>query len=86
MIKFSQHQIIIISRGIHMVTFAPGLFDTELWPISTRKSPGLLAKTVPNPSWLGNPDEYAAFAEHIVLNKMINGEVIRIDGALRMMP
>ena len=45
-----------------------------------------LAKNVPCPSRLGYPDEYAALVEHVVNNKMMNGEVIRLDGALRMMP
>jgi NAD(P)-dependent dehydrogenase (short-subunit alcohol dehydrogenase family) len=68
------------------MTIAPGLFDTPLLaglPESARES---LGKQVPHPSRLGNPDEYGALAVHIVENPMLNGEVIRLDGAIRMAP
>ena len=64
----------------------PGLFDTPLLaglPEPARES---LGKQVPHPSRLGNPDEYGALAVHIVENPMLNGEVIRLDGAIRMAP
>lgn len=73
-------------QGIRCVTIAPGLFDTPMLASLPDKVRSYLAKTVPNPSRLGDPDEYAHLAQHLVLNKMINGEVIRIDGALRMQP
>ncbi|MBS1844539.1 MAG: SDR family NAD(P)-dependent oxidoreductase [Actinobacteria bacterium] len=76
----------LASKGVRVVTIAPGLFDTPMMeglPESTRKS---LAGTVPFPPRLGDPDEYAALVEHVVGNQMLNGEVIRLDGALRMAP
>ena len=71
---------------IRVVTIAPGLFDTPLLaglPESAKES---LGKQVPHPSRLGKPDEYGALAVHIVENPMLNGEVIRLDGAIRMAP
>jgi len=76
----------LASKAIRVVTIAPGLFDTPLLaglPEPARES---LGKQVPHPSRLGNPDEYGALAVHIVENPMLNGEVIRLDGALRMAP
>ena len=72
--------------GIRVVTIAPGIFDTPLLaglPEAARMS---LGQQVPFPSRLGRPAEYAALARHIVENEMLNGEVIRLDGALRMAP
>ena len=72
--------------GIRVVTIAPGIFDTPLLaglPEAARVS---LGQQVPFPSRLGRPAEYAALARHIVENEMLNGEVIRLDGALRMAP
>jgi NAD(P)-dependent dehydrogenase (short-subunit alcohol dehydrogenase family) len=72
--------------GIRVVTIAPGIFDTPLLgrlPEENRKS---LGAQVPYPSRLGSPDEFAALALHIIENQMLNGEVIRLDGALRMAP
>lgn len=71
---------------IRVVTIAPGLFDTPLLaglPEPARES---LGKQVPHPSRLGKPDEYGALAVHVVENPMLNGEVIRLDGAIRMAP
>jgi NAD(P)-dependent dehydrogenase (short-subunit alcohol dehydrogenase family) len=76
----------LASKGIRVVTIAPGLFDTPLLaglPEPARES---LCKQVPHPSRLGKPDEYGALAVHIVENPMLNGEVIRLDGAIRMAP
>jgi NAD(P)-dependent dehydrogenase (short-subunit alcohol dehydrogenase family) len=72
--------------GIRVCTIAPGLFDTPLLaglPESARAS---LGKQVPFPSRLGQPPEYAALAAHIMENVMLNGETIRLDGAIRMQP
>jgi NAD(P)-dependent dehydrogenase (short-subunit alcohol dehydrogenase family) len=72
--------------GIRVVTIAPGIFDTPLLaglPEPTRVS---LGQQVPFPSRLGRPAEYAALAQHIVENEMLNGEIIRLDGAIRMAP
>jgi NAD(P)-dependent dehydrogenase (short-subunit alcohol dehydrogenase family) len=76
----------LAGKGIRVVTIAPGLFDTPLLaglPEAARES---LGKQVPHPSRLGNPDEYGALAVHIIENPMLNGEVIRLDGAIRMAP
>lgn len=72
--------------GIRVMTIAPGIFDTPMLaglPEAARIS---LGQQVPFPSRLGNPDEYAALAQHIIENAMLNGEVIRLDGAIRMAP
>ncbi len=72
--------------GIRVAAIAPGIFDTPMLaglPEPARQS---LGQQVPFPSRLGRPDEYAALARHIVENEMLNGEVIRLDGALRMAP
>jgi len=72
--------------GIRVVTIAPGLFKTPLLAGLPEKVQNELAATVPNPSRLGNPGEFAHLVQSIVENNMINGEVIRLDGALRMSP
>jgi NAD(P)-dependent dehydrogenase (short-subunit alcohol dehydrogenase family) len=72
--------------GIRVCTIAPGTFDTPLLgalPDETRQA---LAQAIPFPSRLGRPDEFAALVAHIAENEMLNGEVIRLDGALRMPP
>lgn len=72
--------------GIRVMTIAPGIFETPMLgtlPESVRAS---LAKQVPFPQRLGQPDEYAALAVHIIENQMLNGETIRLDGAIRMQP
>jgi NAD(P)-dependent dehydrogenase (short-subunit alcohol dehydrogenase family) len=72
--------------GIRVCSIAPGLFDTALLaglPEAARIS---LGQQVPFPSRLGRPDEYAALAQHIIENTMLNGETIRLDGAIRMAP
>jgi NAD(P)-dependent dehydrogenase (short-subunit alcohol dehydrogenase family) len=72
--------------GIRVVTIAPGIFDTPLMaglPEPARQS---LAQQVPFPQRLGRPEEYAQLAQHIIENEMLNGAVIRLDGALRMQP
>ncbi|MDO8208898.1 SDR family NAD(P)-dependent oxidoreductase [Conexibacter sp. CPCC 206217] len=76
----------LASAGIRVVTIAPGLFETPLFgdlPQPTREA---LAASVPHPSRLGVPHEFAALARHIVENPMLNGEVIRLDAAFRMGP
>ncbi|MGH7392394.1 MAG: 3-hydroxyacyl-CoA dehydrogenase [Candidatus Rokuibacteriota bacterium] len=72
--------------GIRVVTIAPGIFDTPL--LGTLPDPvrASLAKQVPFPQRLGQPDEYAALACHVLENGMLNGETIRLDGAIRMAP
>jgi len=72
--------------GIRVVTIAPGIFDTPLLAGLPEAARASLGQQVPFPSRLGRPDEYAALVGHIVENEMLNGEVIRLDGALRMAP
>jgi len=70
--------------GIRVMTIAPGIFNTPMMAGLPEKAKESLAKQVPFPSRLGNPEEYAALVQHIFENAMLNGEVIRLDGALRM--
>lgn len=72
--------------GIRVVTIAPGIFDTPLLGSLPENVRQALGAQVPFPPRLGRPAEYAALAKHIIENEMLNGEVIRIDGALRMPP
>jgi 3-hydroxyacyl-CoA dehydrogenase/3-hydroxy-2-methylbutyryl-CoA dehydrogenase len=76
----------LAGRGIRVVTIAPGTFDTPLLGALPQEARDQLGAAIPFPSRLGRPDEFAALAFHIVENQMINGEVIRLDGALRMPP
>ena len=76
----------LASHLIRVVTIAPGLFDTPLLAGLPEPARVSLGKQVPHPSRLGNPDEYGALAVHIIENPMLNGEVIRLDGAIRMAP
>ena len=70
--------------GIRVMTIAPGLFDTPLLAGLPEPARISLGQQVPFPPRLGRPDEYAALAKHIIENEMLNGEVIRLDGAIRM--
>ena len=72
--------------GIRVVTIAPGIFDTPLLGSLPEPARISLGQQVPFPPRLGRPEEYAALAQHIVENEMLNGEVIRLDGAIRMAP
>ena len=73
-------------HGIRVMTIAPGLFNTPMMAGLPEKARESLAEQVPFPSRLGEPAEYAALAQHIIENSMLNGEVIRLDGAIRMAP
>lgn len=70
--------------GIRIMTVAPGLFRTPLMDELPREVQEALGASVPFPSRLGNPDEFAMLAQQIIENQMLNGEVIRLDGAIRM--
>ncbi len=72
--------------GIRCVTVAPGIFDTPLLAALPEAARTSLGQQVPFPSRLGRPAEYGALVRHIIENSMLNGEVIRLDGALRMAP
>jgi NAD(P)-dependent dehydrogenase (short-subunit alcohol dehydrogenase family) len=76
----------LAGRQIRVCTIAPGTFDT---PILARLSDDVrasLAASVPHPARLGVPDEFASLALHVISNPMLNGETIRLDGAIRMPP
>lgn len=72
--------------GIRLMTIAPGIFWTPLLATLPQEAQDSLGKQVPFPSRLGQPDEYAQLVESIVTNPMLNGETIRLDGAIRMAP
>ena len=74
------------SSGVRVTTIAPGIFATPMLdglPDEVKES---LAQSVPFPKRIGEPSDYAALALHIIENQMLNGEVIRLDGAIRMAP
>ena len=77
--ELAQHQI-------RVMTVAPGIFHTPMMAGLPQAAQDSLGAQVPHPSRLGRPDEYAALVEHIVANPMLNGETIRLDGAIRMAP
>jgi NAD(P)-dependent dehydrogenase (short-subunit alcohol dehydrogenase family) len=76
----------LAGRGVRVVTIAPGTFDTPLLAALPAEAREQLAAQIPFPSRLGKPEEFAALAAHVVENPMLNGETIRLDGALRMPP
>ena len=76
----------LAGHGIRVMTIAPGLFETPMLAGLPEKARQSLAAQIPFPSRLGRPDEYAALVQHIIENEMLNGEVIRLDGAIRMAP
>ena len=76
----------VASRGVRVMTIAPGLFDTPLLATLPDAAREALGAGIPYPSRLGRPEEYALMVSQIVANPMLNGETIRLDGALRMPP
>ncbi len=76
----------LADKGIRVNTIAPGLFDTPLLGALPEEQRAALGAQVPFPNRLGRPDEYAQLAQQIVENQMLNGETIRLDGAIRMAP
>jgi NAD(P)-dependent dehydrogenase (short-subunit alcohol dehydrogenase family) len=76
----------LAGKGVRVVTIAPGLFNTPMLAALPEAARASLGASVPYPPRLGDPAEYADLVEHIVTNAMLNGEVIRLDGALRMTP
>lgn len=76
----------LATAGIRVMTIAPGIFQTPMMDGLPQEAQESLGKQVPFPSRLGRPDEYAALVTHICENSMLNGECIRLDGAIRMAP
>ena len=76
----------LAQNGIRVVTIAPGLFSTPMLRSLPEEVQDALGKSVPFPPRLGNPSEYAELTAQIVENTMLNGETIRLDGAIRMAP
>jgi 3-hydroxyacyl-CoA dehydrogenase/3-hydroxy-2-methylbutyryl-CoA dehydrogenase len=76
----------LANMGVRICTIAPGLFNTPMLASLPDKVKKFLASNVPFPQKLGQPSEYAHLVQTIVENPMLNGEVIRLDGALRMQP
>jgi NAD(P)-dependent dehydrogenase (short-subunit alcohol dehydrogenase family) len=76
----------LASSGIRVVTIAPGTFATPMMKTLPQEAQDSLGKQTPFPPRLGDPDEYAALAAHIMENSFLNGETIRLDGAIRMAP
>jgi NAD(P)-dependent dehydrogenase (short-subunit alcohol dehydrogenase family) len=76
----------LASSKIRVMTIAPGLFDTPMLAGLPQEARDSLGAQVPHPARLGSPSEYGALVRHIVANPMLNGEVIRLDGAIRMAP
>jgi len=72
--------------GIRVMTIAPGIIETPMMASLPQEVQDALGASVPHPARLGQPAEYAALVQHIVENDYLNGEVIRLDGALRMAP
>ena len=72
--------------GIRVMAIAPGIFGTPMLLAMPQEVQDSLAASIPFPSRLGKPEEYAALALHIIENPMLNGETIRLDGAIRMAP
>lgn len=76
----------LASKQIRVVSIAPGIFDTPMLAGLPEEARARLSENVPHPHRLGQPDEYAALVRHVIENPMMNGETIRLDGALRMGP
>ena len=76
----------LAGRGVRVMTIAPGTFDTPLLAALPEDARAALGSQIPFPNRLGKPEEFAALARHIVENPMLNGETVRLDGALRMPP
>ena len=76
----------LAAKGVRVMTIAPGIFDTPMLAALSEQVRASLAASIPFPPRLAHPSEYADLVEHIVTNTMLNGEVIRLDGAIRMAP
>ena len=76
----------LADKAIRVMTIAPGVMETPMMAGLPGETKTILEALVPHPARLGRPEEYAALVQHILANPLLNGEVIRLDGALRMPP
>jgi NAD(P)-dependent dehydrogenase (short-subunit alcohol dehydrogenase family) len=76
----------LAAHAIRVMTIAPGIFDTPMLAALPEQARDSLGNQIPFPPRLGKPEEYASLVKHIIENEMLNGEVIRLDGAIRMAP
>lgn len=76
----------LASTKIRVMTIAPGIFETPMMMGASEETKNSLGQQIPHPSRLGQPDEFGSLAQHIIENPMLNGETIRLDGAIRMAP
>ena len=84
--RLEENTFLVAGSGIRVMTIAPGIFDTPMMAGLPEDARASLGKQVPFPLRLGRPEEYADLVKHIIENEMLNGEVIRLDGVIRMAP
>ncbi|HKH40051.1 MAG TPA: hypothetical protein VKA82_23100 [Rubrobacter sp.] len=84
--RLEENTFLVAGSGIRIMTIAPGIFDTPMMAGLPEDARASLGKQVPFPPRLGRPEEYADLVKHIIENEMLNGEVIRLDGVIRMAP
>jgi NAD(P)-dependent dehydrogenase (short-subunit alcohol dehydrogenase family) len=85
-VRLEENTFLVAGSGIRVMTIAPGIFDTPMMAGLPEDARASLGKQVPFPPRLGRPEEYADLVKHIIENEMLNGEVIRLDGVIRMAP
>jgi len=85
-VRLEENTFLVAGSGIRVMTIAPGIFDTPMMASLPEDARASLGKQVPFPPRLGRPEEYADLVKHIIENEMLNGEVIRLDGVIRMAP
>jgi NAD(P)-dependent dehydrogenase (short-subunit alcohol dehydrogenase family) len=85
-VRLEENTFLVAGSGIRIMTIAPGIFDTPMMAGLPEDARASLGKQVPFPPRLGRPEEYADLVKHIIENEMLNGEVIRLDGVIRMAP
>jgi len=85
-VRIEENTFLVAGSGIRVMTIAPGIFDTPMMAGLPEDAHASLGKQGPFPPRLDRPEEYADLVKHIIENEMLNGEVIRLDGAIRMAP
>ena len=84
--RIEENTFLVADSGIRVMTIAPGIFDTRMMAGLPEEGRDSLGRQVPFPPRHGRPEEYADLVKHIIENEMLNGEVIRLDGSIRMAP